>query len=181
MINKKSDKKNAVTSSPKRMGDLIQKLTKQGGGDNLAASSLAQLMGEQKTVKLTIKQRLAERDLFDTVSVLADKMFSEYGPLWAKNPAQGFETSDYWLARLANDGITPQQIALGFKKCLRDPRFEQFPPKIRQFIELCNIRPEDYGFPSPEQAFRDACGISGKRKDQLHDAVRAAMQIFGIF
>lgn len=83
----------------------------------------------------------------------------------------------YWCDRLQEAKIKPSQVNSAIELVKRDARFTQYPPKLRQFMELCRPRPTDLKLPDFDEAFMIACGT--KPVDQMPKALLYAIQKTG--
>lgn len=74
-------------------------------------------------------------------------------------------------------GITPGQIARGLEHCIRSG--DAWPPSLPQFREYCEVKPEELGLPSLEQAYQVA---RQQHPDwsQLHPIVYHARRAVGM-
>lgn len=107
---------------------------------------------------------------------LFEEFASEYRALWVKQLDDPQETLKSWHERFLQMGIIPAQIEFGYRKTWMDKRFETFPPKLREFIGLCRVTPEDLGLPSSEEAYLKACHPD---LGQPHPAVTHAAVLVG--
>jgi len=83
----------------------------------------------------------------------------------------------YWCDRIQEAKIKPSQVNSAIELVKRDNRFTQYPPKLRQFMELCRPRPGDLKLPDFDDAFMIACGT--KPIDQMPKALLYAIQKTG--
>lgn len=89
------------------------------------------------------------------------KMTEIYGSRWTGSFGVSADQSHAWAAALG--GLTGQQIADGLtalmaRDDLASPDERKWPPSAPEFRALCEKRnPEDYGLPTEDQAYREAC------------------------
>lgn len=97
-------------------------------------------------------------------------MTSMYGHKWTS--VHGLEDSDgLWSKALS--GIGGEQIAKGMQACLEQKL--EWPPSAPQFRAMCEAAPADYGLPTEDQAYKEACNnahpnMAGIAK-WTHDAI----------
>lgn len=87
---------------------------------------------------------LAQRLWVVMTELYADTFVNRYG----ETPTEG------WTKTLAE--VHPNLIGVGIEKLRNDPRYTTWPPNPMEFKALCVPAPEDYGFPSVEEAYQQA-------------------------
>lgn len=81
-----------------------------------------------------------------------------YGRRWTGSFGVSVDQSHAWAATLS--GLTGEQLAVGLNALAltQDKQLQEWPPTAAQFRSLClNRNPEDFGLPSEEHAYREAC------------------------
>lgn len=59
---------------------------------------------------------------------------------------------DLWLRDLKSKGISDEQIRFGLDACVE----LEWPPSVGEFIRWCKPRPEQFGIPDVDTAYREA-------------------------
>ena len=107
-------------------------------------------------------------------------MTSMYGHKWTS--VHGLDDGNgVWSKALG--GITGAQIAKGMQECLEQKL--EWPPSAPQFRAMCEAAPADYGLPTEDQAYKEACrnshpNMAGVAK-WSHDAVYHAATETGFY
>ena len=79
-----------------------------------------------------------------------------------------------WLGDDGFSRLTEQQIAIGLKNMVGKSKWM---PSLAEFVEHCKPVAEDFGMPSPEDAYREASSNSAypsNKANWSHEAVRVA-------
>ena len=104
-------------------------------------------------------------DIYKSVTRLFKISMHEYGKnLVAENMLDASTDESinegimYWVERLREENMSAERIEVGIERMKRDPEFKRYPPKLRQFVELCRLKPEDLKLPSVDVAYRIATG-----------------------
>ena len=86
------------------------------------------------------------------------KMAELYGKKWTGSFGVSVDQSHAWAATLG--GMTGEQIAVGLNALAttQDKQLQEWPPAAGQFRALClELDPEDFGLPTEDKAYREAC------------------------
>lgn len=81
-----------------------------------------------------------------------------YGKKWTGSFGVSVDQSHAWAATLG--GMTGEQIAVGLNALAttQDKQLQEWPPAAGQFRALClELDPEDFGLPTEDKAYREAC------------------------
>ena len=89
------------------------------------------------------------------------------------------EAISYWCDRLHESGATPSRIEKATQDIKKDMRFSKYPPRLREFVDLCKLKPEDLKLPDIEEAFLIATGA--KSIDKIPPALNYAIQETGFW
>lgn len=81
-----------------------------------------------------------------------------YTHLWTRK--YGDTPSREWM--LCLDGLTPELVADGFRRVVRDKRFQTYPPNPIEFRAACYPSYEELGLPPIDVAFREATNNAGR-------------------
>lgn len=86
------------------------------------------------------------------------KMTEMYGRRWTGSFSVLADQTHAWAAVLG--GLNGEQIAIGLQALATtaDPELRKWPPAAGQFRALClELDPEDFGLPTEDKAYREAC------------------------
>lgn len=122
-----------------------------------AASKLAEQALAQPSMKSSKPSPPAKlsQSLLDKLWL---KMAELYGNRWTGSFGVSADQSHAWAAALG--GLNGQQIAVGLAALTttEDEQLRKWPPSSPWFRALCeNRNPEDFGLPSEDKAYREAC------------------------
>lgn len=101
-------------------------------------------------------------------------IFPAWRQAWPSTEALA-AAKEEWIKEFAAQGIrTIEQIEFGIEKCrkLKKP----FAPSVGEFIAMCQLTPEDFGMPSPADAWIEA--LMGTYS---HEGVKIAAVATGLF
>lgn len=127
-----------------------------------------------------------KQEMIQQVSILFREMHRDYGEHLAKEAFFGSKGVDAaklndaissWADRFLEAGYSPSRIEKGIARMKDDSKFDQFPPKLRQFVSLCKESYAELCLPEPEEAFAIATGL--KAADNAPAVVLYAIQKTG--
>ena len=127
---------------------------------------------QETSEAMTASVRLMEK--------LWELMTSMYGHKWTS--VHGLDDADGIWSKVLG-GITGAQIAKGMQQCLDQGM--KWPPSAPEFRAMCDCVPADYGLPSEDQAFKEACRNAHPAMAGIanwsHDAVYHAAHETGFY